>query len=418
MGSQLSSIESTTLETYKTQGVATTFVLCFFITLFEGYDLSAAGVVAPQFGRALSLSHGQVGLVFTAATIGLFFGAILGGWAADRVGRKLVLTVSLVAFGLFSVGTSLAGGFETMVLMRILTGLGIGGALPTVIAIVAENSPLAYRQKRVTLVSAAIPIGGLVAVLLVLAGSADLGWRAIFQIGGWPPLALSLFVLFFLPETPVFLSIKETLAADPARTARSRSAAKALLGPGQAVQTLLLWMSFFFTSVVIYLMVNWLPTLLVAKGFSPRDASLGILAFALGSTVGAIAFGLVTMSAPRLSFLSIYIASAIGLVGLFLGGSNFGVTLSAAFCVGLFAIGGQFLLYGVSSTIYPDAVRGTGVGWAVAIGRVGAIVGPALGGVVMSWSGNPSTVIAAALPPVLLALVGSVALTRRRAPAS
>jgi AAHS family 3-hydroxyphenylpropionic acid transporter len=383
-----------------------TFICCFLATLVEGYDLQSAGVLAPKFAAYLHLDPGQVGWVFTSSLIGLLLGACSGGWLADRIGRKSVLVGSMIIFGLFTLGTSVANTFDFLWIMRFLTGLGLGGALPNVIALVAESSALVERATRVTYLVAGMPIGGVLVVCMVLFGPPDITWQFVFSVGGWAPLILAPVLLAALPESESFARAKAMMSS----SARPNTG-WALFGQGRATSTLLIWTTFFFTQVVLYVMLNWLPSLMVANGFSHKVGAMASFAFGLGTVAGGLILGLFTKRIDyRFLFVVTFSATALGLIAMSLVGKNLALVLCAAFAVGFFIIGCQFLLYGVSPLVYPVQMRATGVGWAIGIGRLGAIAGPTLAGLILQGGGGSSQVLMAILPGLAIGMACGLAL--------
>ena len=226
-------------------GAGAIIAICFFIAALEGYDIQAFGVAAPQLAPELGLTSAQLGWAASAAMIGLVVGAFLGGWFADRVGRRPVLAVSVAVFGVFSVATAFAGDYTSLMLVRLATGLGFGGAMPNLIAIATEISPPGKKGATTTMMFCGMPAGGALVALLARFGGEALDWRTIFIIGGVLPLLLVPLIAFLLPETRP--------QHDPAA---DRSLLRALFGGGRALATLFLWLVFILTLVVLYLMLN------------------------------------------------------------------------------------------------------------------------------------------------------------------
>jgi MFS transporter, AAHS family, 3-hydroxyphenylpropionic acid transporter len=387
-----------------------TFALCFLASLVEGFDIQSAGVVAPKFAPVFELTPAQLGWVFSSNTFGLFLGAALGGSVSDRFGRRTVLITSMLVFGIFSLGTALAPTTETLIAMRFLTGLGLGGAMPNLIALTAETGASSNRALKVTLITAGIPLGGSLASLLAWVGGPALEWQAIFWVGGAAPLVVGVLMLFLLPESQAFTKAR----LEPTRR---MSTTTALFGGGRAIRTLALWIGFLLTLIVLYLILNWLPSLLISKGFAQSDATLGTLLFAFGGAVGAVALGL---AMSRLGWKVIVTASYAGMaLTLFLMANverDTPTMLAIAFGIGFFVIGAQYLLYGLSPVIYPSSVRGTGVGWGVAVGRLGAIAGPAMAAAILAAGLTATDVLLAMQPVIGGAFLAVLILTWRKFP--
>ena len=351
--------------------VSSTIVLaiCFLIAALEGYDIQAFGVSAPTIGPEFGLNPGQIGYVASAAMVGLVIGALFGGWIADRIGRRPVLLISVAVFGLFSVLTAFTHAYDHLLWARFLTGIGFGGAMPNLIAIATEISKPERRAAATTTIFCGMPAGGALVSLAVRFGGDAIDWRMIFIVGGLLPLLLLPVILFLLPETR------------PARQAGDdHNLMRALFGEGRAVATLLVWLAFFLTLVILYLMLNWLPSLVIAKNLTPADGAAASMWFNLISIVGSLLAG---FAVDRLGFrwplLTMYALLAAVLYFLAKAtGLNAVLALSGA--AGFFVLGAQYSLYAIAPAIYPAHVRAAGAGAAVAVGRLGSIAGPLLAG--------------------------------------
>ncbi|KDL58048.1 hypothetical protein AF52_00949 [Klebsiella pneumoniae MGH 66] len=240
----------TKITTATPSRLVVTIGLCFMVALMEGLDLQAAGIAAVGMAQAFALDKMQMGWIFSAGILGLLPGALVGGMLADRHGRKRILLGSVLLFGLFSLATALAWSFPTLLLARLLTGVGLGAALPNLIALTSEAAGSRFRGRAVSLMYCGVPIGAALAAALGFSGLAA-AWQIIFWIGGVVPLLLIPLLMRWLPESQAF---QRAEASVPLRT---------LFAPGQAAATLLLWLGYFFTLLVVYMLINWLPMLLV-----------------------------------------------------------------------------------------------------------------------------------------------------------
>lgn len=379
-------------------GSALTILICFAIAALEGYDIQAFGVSAPKLAPALGLDQGQIGWAASAAMIGLVIGAFAGGWAADRVGRRPVLVASVAAFGVFSIVTAYVQSFELLLLARLATGLGFGGAMPNLIAVATEISPPNRRAATVTMMFCGMPAGG-ATVALVARFAPDIDWRMLFLIGGLLPILLVPVVHLFLPETRP--------AYDPRA---ERRLAPTLFGGGRAVGTILLWMVFMLTLVVLYLMLNWLPSLVIAKGLTPQDGSAASLAFNLTSIAGALLLGFVVDRAGFRWPLAIsYLLLAAVMLALSQA-SGLTPVLVLSGVAGFLILGAQYSLYAVAPSLYPPQVRAAGAGAAVGVGRLGSIAGPLLAGELRQIGWSADQVFAVMAPVVVAAAAGTIAL--------
>ncbi len=337
-----------------------TIGLCFLVALMEGLDLQAAGIAAGGIAQAFALDKMQMGWIFSAGILGLLPGALVGGMLADRYGRKRILIGSVALFGLFSLATAIAWDFPSLVFARLMTGVGLGAALPNLIALTSEAAGPRFRGTAVSLMYCGVPIGAALAATLGFAG-ANLAWQTVFWVGGVVPLILVPLLMRWLPESTVFAGEKQ--AAPPLR---------ALFAPETATATLLLWLCYFFTLLVVYMLINWLPLLLVEQGFQPSQAAGVMFALQMGAASGTLMLGAL-MDKLRPVTMSLLIYSGMLASLLALGTvSSFNSMLLAGFVAGLFATGGQSVLYALAPLFYSSQIRATGVGTAVAVGRLGA----------------------------------------------
>jgi AAHS family 3-hydroxyphenylpropionic acid transporter len=380
-----------------------TLALCFAAALCEGYDIQSMGLAAPTLAPALHLTRDQLGPVFSISIFGLLVGALLVGRLADRVGRRWTLITSLAVFGGFSLATAWAWDFGSLVAIRLCAGLGLGGAMPNLIALSAEAVSEQNRGRVVTIITAGMPFGGAVAGVV----AAAMGWREIFVVGGAAPLALAALMLVWLPESARFQAAR--LEAAP-----GASLVKALFGEGRAVTTMVLWLSSFATLLTLYLLLNWLPTLLGAKGLSKPDASLVSVLFNMGGGSATVALASLLRRGRRALTMTLWFAGlAASLVALAWSGPGLAATGAAGFAVGAFASGASLMLYGLAPGFYAVTIRGAGTGAAVAVGRFGAIVGPLMAAALLSAGAAAGGVLLSLLPLVAISWGTALVLLRR-----
>jgi MFS transporter, AAHS family, 3-hydroxyphenylpropionic acid transporter len=376
-----------------------TIVFCLLAALCEGIDLQAAGVAAAGIGAEFRLTPAEFGTFFSASTVGLFFGAILGGRLADSIGRKKVLVASVGFFGAFSLLTACAWDVHSLIVSRLLTGFGLGGALPMVLALVSEASPTKQQSASVAMVYAATPLGGAIISLISLIGLVS-QWRVIFIVGGAVPLLLTPFMAFGLRESRAYQQVRDAPAMP-----RSGSFL-AIFAEGRADRTALLWISFFLGLLLLYLLLNWLPTLLVTDGLTRSQAGAAQIGFNVGGALAAVAIGYLLAGRARGPAIALtFVALPLLLIGLAKAPSNMTIIFILVFGLGCAVIAAQAFLYATAPGIYPTSIRGVGVGLAVAMGRIGSIVGPKLGGHLKAAGHGPSQLLMDILP---LVIVGSV----------
>ena len=374
--------------------------LCFVSALFEGLDIQSMGVAAPKLAPAFHLGLGQLGIVLSASTFGLMLGAAGGGWLSDRFGRRSVLVFSMIALGVFSLATTIAATVQSLLLARVLAGIGLGGALPTLIALVSEIASSKSRVTALACMYCGLPIGGAIAGFVAALASSD--WRYIFYIGGLGPLLLAPVLARYLFSAPLIHG----------RDASDDGWKSSIFG-SRTPTTLLLWTGYFFTLLVVYLLLNWLPSLARGRGYSHAQASTSAIVLNCGAVIGSLLLGYLSDRRRPAGILTVTYLGMIASL-LVLAAPLPGAFLLGAFAAGFFVIGGQLVLYATAPTLYPPSVSGTGVGAAVAAGRIGSIVGPLIGGSLLASGFGPGIVPAAAVPGLAIALMCLLWLLRLR----
>jgi AAHS family 3-hydroxyphenylpropionic acid transporter len=387
-----------------------TLLLCAAAALVEGFDNQSMGVAAPRIVAEFGLSPQSAGLVFSSATLGLFVGAALGGRIADYFGRKRALIASLLLFGFFSLLTAAAGGAASLSAARLFTGLGLGGAMPNFISMSSESVHPQRRVSAVTLVMAGMPFGGALAAILSLSAQLGWSWRWIFIAGGATPLVIGIMMMYLLPEQTKFVG-----AVRPGGLPHVDGVWSVLFGSGRAATTWLLWVAFFFTQLVLLLMLNWLPSLVIGLGFTRTEASAATVCFGLSGSLGAVLLGHLHAGKSRRWWVAVtYGCMAAALAAVASVGTAFWMIASACAVAGIFIIGAQLILFALAPLYYRAAIRGTGVGAAVAVGRLGSVVGPLLAGGLLANGGSSAAVFVAIVPFVVLAGSAAFALTWRK----
>lgn len=387
--------------------------LWFLAAILEGIDLQSAGIAGPGIAAEFHFASAQMGWIFSAGTFGLVLGAALGGRMADSFGRKIILIASVASYGLFSIATANSWDLPSFLVFRVLTGLGLGGAIPNLIALVAESTEPRNRNTVIGAMYCGMPLGSAVAAAVGWWGIADFGWRIVFYAGGLAPLIITPLLAWRLPESPVFAARRlQAEVATPRATAIS-----VLFDEGRWTVTLALWLASFCTYFVLYLLLNWLPSLLVNKGFSGRTASAMMIFFNLGGMFG-IAVGGVLMDRWRHSrvIALVYCGIILALVAL-TQAEAVAFILISAFTANFFLAASQMIQYSLAPIYYPPDRRGAAVGAMVAIGRTGSIAGPLAAGQLLAAGAAASVVLGAGMPGVLasaLALLITRASAARR----
>jgi AAHS family 4-hydroxybenzoate transporter-like MFS transporter len=329
--------------------------------------------------------------------LGMIIGGAIAGMVGDRIGRKRALVGTVVLFGAATAAVGLVGGMSGLKLMRFLAGLGLGGAIPNAAALASEFVPRRFRSLAVTVTIVCVPLGGTLAGLLALRVLPALGWRTLFVIGGAIPIAIGILLLVALAESPRYLLTRPArrrellalldrmghrvadgaLIAQPVATVARVSVAE-LFTPDRRRDTLALWGAFFSCLLAVYLGFNWIPSMLTGAGLSPQVGSTGITVFNLGGVVAALA-GALTF--PRLGsrITMLVLAAGATLSAAVMGFLHIDAS-TATLVVIMLAITGGFInavqttMYALAAQIYPTEVRATGVGTAVAFGRIGALL--------------------------------------------
>jgi AAHS family 3-hydroxyphenylpropionic acid transporter len=300
-----------TLDSGREQRAQVTLALCFLTAVIEGLDLQSMGIAAPSLGPEFGLSRQQLGVVLLASPLGLFFGAFIGGRLADSWGRKKALVLAMALFGALQLCTAWATGLESLLGIRFLCGLGLGGAFPNLIALTAEASGGRNSIINVVITVAGMPAGGALASLIGFLAGANGDWRIVFYVGGIAPLALAPVMALALPESALFRAAKAAAAA----AGTKHTTLEVLFGRTRAGPTVLLWVAVFFTTLVTYLLLNWMPVLMGAKGFSRTDSLLIQILFNVGAALGSVYLGWRMQRRPRRTVLLVcYAGLAAGLV--------------------------------------------------------------------------------------------------------
>jgi MFS transporter, AAHS family, 3-hydroxyphenylpropionic acid transporter len=388
------------LKKLRERNVAIPIALCMAVAVLEGFDIQAMGISMPRLVEEVGVQDADKGILFSINNVGMVLGAMVGGWLADRVGRKPVLVSAVVMFGLFTLAVVVSRSYETLLIARLFAGLGFGAALPNMMAIASESSPPERRAFTATLVFCGLPLGGGSVALLGLMMGTALGWRSLFIVGGLLPLILAPALYKLLPETL-------TQRAGHAEASRV-GWWKALFSGGRAGPTVLLWLAFLPTLLILYLLLNWLPSLAKAKGLPTSEASV---AFNFASVAGALMLGwLVDRFGPRWP-LTLAFGGLVGALIALGAATQLGSFVIYAGVAGFFLLGANYALYGVAPVYYPVSMRGTGSGASVAVGRIGSVLGPLAAGLMLSGGSSATNVLQYMAPIACIAGIAVLALS-------
>lgn len=356
-------------------------LLCFIIIMIDGYDSLMSSFIAPMIGKEFALGLPQIGRIFALGYTGAIVGAVCAGSLADRFGRKSVLYAFLAIAGIATLLSAAAVSFDMLLFTRFVAGLGLGGAVPSLVSLTAEHAPAARRSAVVTRMYIGYPVGAVVGGLIT-AAFLRFGWRDIFLGGGIAALSM-LLVAYLIPETLV-----ANRAEAPAFAGvRSESASSFIeqFREGRLAAALMLWIGLFCMLLLTYLLLSWTPTMVIKSGLTPALAALSGVILNLGGVVGALAVGpLVNRYGPFLPAVAMIGASTIMLVLLGRSFGSIAPLMTMLFLVGFTAIGGQLISPAMGVDLFPAHVRGAGTGSVLAIGRLGSIVGPIIGGALLA----------------------------------
>jgi AAHS family 4-hydroxybenzoate transporter-like MFS transporter len=387
------------LDSTRWSGLQKWFVFLVALTIvFDGIDNQLLAIAIPAIMRDWSVPRSAFAFVLASGMFGMMIGGALAGIAGDRLGRKTALLGSVLVFGILTLAVSVAGSLQLLTLLRFLSGLGLGGAIPNAAALASEFVPRQRRAIAVTLAIVCVPLGGMLAAVLAEVLPPAWGWRGLFVTGGLLPVAATLALVGTLPESPRFLTrhpqrwrelatlmkrlghdtTADTKFVDSTETPAGRVSISTLLVPEFRRDTLALWLGYFSCLLAVYSAFNWVPSLLAAAGLA-SIASRGILAFNAGGAVGAVLGAIVIGRIGSRQTMLVMAAGAVA--GCFmLAAIELNAATSIVRLITLLAVTGglinavQTTMYALAAQVYPTDIRSTGVGTAVAIGRGGGVI--------------------------------------------
>jgi len=395
---------------------------CALIIVFDGYDLSVVGIALPSIMAKMGVDATNAGFMVSSALFGMMFGAIFLGTIADRIGRRWAIAICIGLFSVFTAAAGLANDPFTFGAMRFLAGLGIGGVMPNVVAQMTEYSPRKMRATLVTLMFSGYAVGGIVAALLGKGLIETHGWPSVFFAAGLPVILIPI-VLKSVPESMPFLLAKgrtdelkeiasrldpsyQPQATDrfvvPAEDKADSAPIKHLFREGRGFSTVMFWTAFFMCLFMVFALSSWLTKLMASAGYSLGSALTFVLVLNAGAMVGAIGGGwLADRFHIKYVLAAMYALAAVSLTLL-----GFKMPTPALFILvglaGASTIGTQIVANAYTGQFYPMAVRSTGLGWALGVGRSGAILAPILIGVLVGMSlPLHQNFIAIAIPAVI-----------------
>jgi len=411
-------------------------VLCFLVVMADGMDVAIMGFVAPSIIADWHISRPAFGLVMSAAPIGLVIGALSAGPASDRIGRRWVLITSVFLFGVFTIGTAFTTSPASMAVLRLLTGIGLGAAMPNTTTLLSEYAPQRKRALLITIMFTGFNLGsaliGFVAGWLIPVH----GWRAVLIFGGALPLALIPLQIWLLPESARLLAVRGATSARIGKVLGRVCGARfdgsetfvsnepplptkrpigVLFSQGYGLMTGALWVTYFMGLLVIYLLTGWLPTLMKDAGLTVSAAANITAMFQIGGTIGAIIVGwIMDRARPAPVISAAYLGGAVCVLGLAWIGALSSSLAVLVFAAGFCMSGAQTGLNAFAPGRYPTVARATGVSWMLGMGRFGSIFGSAFGGALLGLGWEFGAILAMLAVPATLAALAILVAQRTR----
>lgn len=387
--------------------------ICLMIVIVDGIDISIMGFVAPVLKQEWGVTTTQLAPVMSAALIGLAIGAVVSGPLADKFGRKKVLIVSLIGFGLFTLVAALAANVNELMIYRLIAGLFMGGVMPQAVTLVTDYTPMRLNGRMVTIVLSGFTIGAASGGFLAAWIIPHFGWQAMMVLGGVAPLIIAVLAFFKLPESigykvlknhprkeinalikkiaPNFDMTNRVMVIPQPQLNTVNNPVKTVLSPFYIVGSFLLWWIYASALFVVYLLGSWLPTMTHEFGFSISEASMITAIYQLGGPIGSIACGyLMDKFNPHFSLALAYLLGIIFMICIGEVGNNFMLYSLMCFFIGMWMNGANAGMNSLSSAFYPIYARATGNSWMQGIGRLGAIASAFAGAYFLNlgWSAN------------------------------
>ncbi|MDQ1209338.1 AAHS family 4-hydroxybenzoate transporter-like MFS transporter [Acinetobacter baylyi] len=409
-------------------------LLCFCVVAIDGFDTASIGFIAPALKHDWGLLPTELAALFASGLMGLMLGALIFGPLADRFGRKTMLVLCIFLFGCSSLASAFSPEIQTLIFLRLLTGIGLGGAMPTAITLMSEYCPSARRSVLVMTMFCGFTIGSALGGMISARLIPMIGWQGILFMGGILPLILLPAFYFLVPESLRFKVLKrhsdadiqaiikrlapelcKQLVLESQIQKKNSSSIRELLSRKYWCSTLLIWTTYFMSLMIIYLIASWMPTLLTNIGASLEHASLVTAVFQIGGTLGSISLGYLMdkWGADRI-LSAVYMLGALFVIFSGLSTASLFWLILSVFIVGLCISGGQTGLNAYTAVFYPTHCRATGVSWANAIGRCGSVLGSFVGGWLMSFNLDISVILSLLALPALLAALSLWVLRRNR----
>jgi MFS transporter, AAHS family, 4-hydroxybenzoate transporter len=381
--------------------------LSWLVTFFDGFDISVMSFVAPDLSGSLHLSRYLLGKVFSSGQVGMIIGGFLFGYLGDRIGRRPAIILSTALFGSLALGLAWSAGYGTLLALRFAQGIAMGGLLPLAWALNIEYAPKRFRATLVTLIMLGYSIGSSSAGPISLWLIPRYGWRSLFLFGGGAALAATALLIFLLPESMKFLAAKnkrsDLIARYAQQLARDRSiqASHRFFLSGESAQrtdfrfsmlfrnelrwvTPLLWAGYFASSIAVFFVSSWTPTILVLLGYGRNTAALTASINTLGGALAGLLLMRFTDTRGATSIAALPCVATPLLLTMGVSGAGAGAFLVLYFLATSLQVGTHYGVTSIAGIFYPSAYRSNGAGWASSIGKIGSVIGPYVGGVALS----------------------------------
>jgi AAHS family 4-hydroxybenzoate transporter-like MFS transporter len=402
-------------------------VLCLLFNMLDGFDITAMAVVAKTVGQDLSLSADRIGWIFSFALAGMMIGAMVLAPLSDIIGRRNMIIISLLLVAVSILFTAQANSLPEFIVLRFFSGLGAGAMLACQATLASEYSPDKYRALSVGIVTAGYPMGAMMTAVIAGYVMPEYGWRGMFLFGGGVTLIMTVVAIALIPESLKFLFDrrpanalqrankilvklkKDTLAAlpelDTSEIPRSGLVGnmRNLLHPSIRSTTIILWASFFMCFATLYVLMSWIPRLVEDAGHGFQVGRDAFFWFNFGGVVGILTMGLLSTRFVLSNVISVMALGAAALMVIF---ATIDITLiimmGLIFLIGVLQQGGFTGLYAAAAKAYPTAIRSTGIGWAIGLGRSGAVIGPVIAGYLIAADFNMASIFYIFAAPMVL----------------
>lgn len=382
--------------------------LIALLLITDGFGTQSMGFVTPVIAKAWQIHPADLKGAISMGLVGIMIGACGVTPVADKIGARRILIACALGYGVLMAGTALVKDLNSLLWMRFVTGIALGGAMPAGIALVSEYAPTRLRSTMVTIAVSGFSIGGALGGVVAALVVQRFGWPAVFAVGGVVPLLIAPLLWLWLPESvpqaaagktgPRPMAAVKKLApawtpsAGAAEPVHAHAPVVALFKDGLATPTVLIWVLYFMNLLVLYTLSNWLPTIVTGAGMPLRTAIAAASFYQLGGVVGGLLFAFCCdRFGARLIMPAIFLGTSVFCFLIGAAGQNPSLVVGAATTAGLFVIGGQAAANAFVGNYYPSHVRASGIGWALGIGRLGGILGPYVIGMLIEAGAQPRT---------------------------